>query len=547
MSKYISLTKVLLSNFYLMDDKSNKKANNFKNYAMLLLLVVSFLPITVMIFFFANTIFRQLDMLDQGGVVLGLGFLISSMVIFVFATFIVPSVFYFSKDIEAILPLPFKPEIIISAKFTTTLIYEYISTVIILAPIIIAYMVNSEINALTIIFSIICFLIVPVIPLVYATVISMVLMRFAPIVKNRDTFNYVAGIFGILMGVGISTLGNSAENMNNDKLVDLILEGNNSLIVLLNSIFPQNKFAVLAISKNSILDLIIYLGINVIIFVIFLIIAKLIYFAGVIGITESATSKKSVDSKKMFSSLSKRNVLITYLLKEFNILIRTPIYFLNCVFSIFLFPIFMIIPFASKGGDFEPLIKLINFENPKVINISIAVAFSVGIFYSTVTSITASAISREGQNYFFMKYIPVNYKTQINAKVLLGFIISFFGGLLIMIPVCIFIKMPLAYLLLSIVAMFIGCIFTAYTGIIIDLNKPVLVWENEQRAVKQNLNIVFNMLVGMAIVGLIIFLSIKTNIEANIFIISLFLIGIILDIAVYTLTHKIAPSIINKL
>ena len=49
------------------------------------------------------------------------------------------TVFYYSNDIEMLLPLPLKPAQIISAKFLTVLITQYVMSSFILLPIFITY------------------------------------------------------------------------------------------------------------------------------------------------------------------------------------------------------------------------------------------------------------------------------------------------------------------------------------------------------------------------------------------------------------------------
>ena len=45
---------------------------------------------------------------------------------FVSAIFLIPAVFYFSKDVELLLSYPLKPHIIVGAKLLISVIYEYI-------------------------------------------------------------------------------------------------------------------------------------------------------------------------------------------------------------------------------------------------------------------------------------------------------------------------------------------------------------------------------------------------------------------------------------
>ena len=82
--------------------------------------------------------------------------------------------FYFSSDIEYLLPLPIKPYQIVASKFTVTLFYEYITTFVIAAPPLIGYGYASSAGIIYWIIVLFTILLLPIVPLVYGGVISIV-------------------------------------------------------------------------------------------------------------------------------------------------------------------------------------------------------------------------------------------------------------------------------------------------------------------------------------------------------------------------------------
>ena len=86
--------------------------------------------------------------------------------------------FYFSRDIENLLPLPLRPVEILAAKFTVTLLYEYLTEILFLAPILIAFGIKSHGGIFYYFNAAVIFLTLPIAPLVYASIISMIIMRF---------------------------------------------------------------------------------------------------------------------------------------------------------------------------------------------------------------------------------------------------------------------------------------------------------------------------------------------------------------------------------
>ena len=132
MRKYLSLTRVLLKNSMgMMSDGKSKKALNVFIYGVL---AVCMIPLGFTLYMMFNTAMAQLQPLQQEGAVLALGFHISSLVTFLFSIFLIPSIFYFSKDSETLLALPLPPQTILSAKFSVCLVYEYAFTLIVCVP-----------------------------------------------------------------------------------------------------------------------------------------------------------------------------------------------------------------------------------------------------------------------------------------------------------------------------------------------------------------------------------------------------------------------------
>jgi hypothetical protein len=67
------------------------------------------------------------------------------------------SSFYFSKDVESLLPLPLKPRQIVGAKFLAVAAYEYLITAAIFLPIMIIYGIKSASGVLFYIYGSVAF------------------------------------------------------------------------------------------------------------------------------------------------------------------------------------------------------------------------------------------------------------------------------------------------------------------------------------------------------------------------------------------------------
>lgn len=498
MRKYLSLTRVLLKNSMgMMSDGKSKKALNVFIYGVL---AVCMIPLGFTLYMMFNTAMAQLQPLQQEGAVLALGFHISSLVTFLFSIFLIPSIFYFSKDSETLLALPLPPQTILSAKFSVCLVYEYAFTLIVCVPLYIAYANNAAIGIPYILLALAIFITLPIYSLVLSSIITMLLMRFVPFFKNRDRFNMIAGILSIILAFGFSFAMNSgtiAEDPN--ALISMLTQGNNSMISLFSKIFPAIPFAAEALISSDALQLVYYILITCAALAVLVILGKWLYFKGAIGFSETKSSRKELSAKD-FARVSRHSKVRTYLIKELRLLIRTPVYAINCIGMCVLMPIMLLVIFITADADV--LLQQLPDITPYLdgmLPYAVLAGMASGFLFSNLNMISSTAISREGTNISFMKYIPMSLKQQLQAKVLSGILMSVISMLLTM--VCVYFLLPifpLTWYFAAAAASLITIVLGNYASLALDILHPKLVWEQEAAAVKQNMSGIVSMLAGMA-------------------------------------------------
>ena len=498
MRKYLSLTRVLLKNSMgMMSDGKSKKAFNVFIYGVL---AVCMIPLGFTLYMMFNTAMAQLQPLQQEGAVLALGFHLSSLVTFLFSIFLIPSIFYFSKDSETLLALPLPPQTILSAKFSVCLVYEYAFTLIVCVPLYIAYASNAAIGIPYILLALVIFITLPIYPLVLSSIITMLLMRFVPFFKNRDRFNMIAGILSIILAFGFSFAMNSgtiAEDPN--ALISMLTQGNNSMISLFSKIFPAIPFAAEALISSDALQLVYYILITCAALAVLVILGKWLYFKGAIGFSETKSSRKELSAKD-FARVSRHSKVRTYLIKELRLLIRTPVYAINCIGMCVLMPIMLLVIFITADADV--LLQQLPDITPYLdgmLPYAVLAGMASGFLFSNLNMISSTAISREGTNISFMKYIPMSLKQRLQAKVLSGILMSVISMLLTM--VCVYFLLPifpLTWYFAAAAASLITIVLGNYASLALDILHPKLVWEQEAAAVKQNMSGIVSMLAGMA-------------------------------------------------
>ncbi|MDZ4131949.1 MAG: hypothetical protein U1E11_02325, partial [Dethiobacteria bacterium] len=127
--------------------------------------------------------------LGQPEVVLATGLMISAMLVLFFGLTMVMSVFFFSRDLSILVPLPLQPGTIMGSKFAVIIVYEYLTIAPFLIPALWVYGSGSGSGAdpLYWFISLLVFLLTPIIPLGVATLFILVLISLTNLSRKRDS------------------------------------------------------------------------------------------------------------------------------------------------------------------------------------------------------------------------------------------------------------------------------------------------------------------------------------------------------------------------
>ncbi len=484
----------------------------------MLVMAVALIPLLSMMIFGIANLMNTLIIIGQEGIVLGLGLAINSVVIFIFGIFYIISSFYFATDVENLLPMPLKPRQIVGAKFLVVMVFEYLITALIFLPVLLIFGIKTGAGPLYYVYGLIVFGFVPVIPLAISSVLVMLMMRFTNVSRNKDIFKIIGGIFAIILGLSFNLiLQRFMGGITTGELEQMLVEGNNSLAILSTGLFPTAGWAVQALIHNAsasgFLNLLLYVGVSFVVYLGLLVLGELFYFKGVVGISETGSKRHKASSIKLDQTIVKGSQFSTYTRAELRLLFRTPIYFLNCVLINFIWPVFMIFPLFAGSMDVSMIEDVKRYlADPQGFGIILAGAFAASLFFGSSNAVAPTAISREGQMFFVKKYLPISYKTQILAKVGSGFILGAISIIVMVLFAVGFLKMPILLALLILGSAWMGILLTSFTGIVIDLINPKLKWETEQQAVKQNMNVLYNIIIGAGLAALTMFAAFKLSV-----------------------------------
>ncbi|EOS60260.1 hypothetical protein C815_01548 [Firmicutes bacterium M10-2] len=492
MRNFFILSKMLMKNSFSLGQ------HKIRTILLGLLMACSFIPLIVMFYSGSLSMFRSpFDLFGLETVFVFVAMLILWTSIFLFA-----STFYFSQDVPNLLVLPVSSWSIVGAKFFVNYVSCLTFACIGLLPVLVAYIQTHPHDVLGILFFVIQLFLNILPPLLVIGILTILVMRFMPFFANKDRFNLIVGILSIIFAVGISVIANAMPNAEDfDQLITMFFSKTPELPALVTFLFFHVKSAAQSIIFGSFGNLLINLAICFICIVIFYLCAKTLYLPTVLSM--SSTSQKKKKKKEIKSS----SPLKSYFINELKCLVRSPVYFSNCILSSFIMPI-VLVAVLIVNPNIQSLTSMTqNVPFDQMFNLWILLFLAgaaLSFFSGSMNGISGTAFSRQGRNLDFVKYIPLSMKKQIAAKAGIGIAFSMISSLIFLIPMHWLFRYPVYYDLAYLAGSMLSCILINQIAILIDGLHPKLNWEDETQAVKNNMNVMAEIFISWLILGLFI-------------------------------------------
>lgn len=500
MNRILTLVKIDLTNTFRLSSFKHKMKNRDDMIQMVAIgiALLSLLPAYFLLVSGLSNIYTAYLNIGQKSMFLLTGILFSQMIVLFLGILYVMSKYYFSNDLNILVPLPLRPKEIVGAKFVSLMIYEYLTLLPVLLPFIIIYGVNTKVNFLYWVYSIIILFFTPIIPLCISSIIVMVFMRYTNVKGKRDLLRTIGYILLIIVIVGIQMkLQSIAQRaiVDEDFLYKIITDST-ILVRNLGMVFPPSMWATLSLSNIStisgLLYLLLFVILSLIVFYIMLSLSQKVFFQGLIGNLEVGTSRKS-GKVRLKDFQRKSPPCIAVAMKEIKMLIRTPVYLMNSIGGVVLIPILMIMPIFIEGDESFDMVKILIENNQNFVNL-IAVGFITVLGF--LNSICSTTFSREGKNMWIQRTLPISTKDQIIGRLLSSIFVQIIG-IVVLYGVLAYIgALNLEGVFIIAILGLLGSVPTGELGMIIDAYRPLLNWDNPQRAMKQNLNVIINMGMG---------------------------------------------------
>lgn len=486
-----------------------KKRQMIGQWALYLLVAVCLVPLLVLLYRFAGGMYHALSPLHMEYLTYDITLLLLSLATLILSLPFAMSVLFLAKDIEYLLPMPFSPWQIAGAKLNTVLLYEYLTTAAIGIPMLAGIGAAAHHGIAYFLFALLVLIALPLLPVIYGCLLGVLILPLTTKLRRKETITTLFSIVIILLSGSLGFLASYFGETLDHLDIAAIVTGNRRLIMQAEYIFPNLQFARCALEETNPLMLLLYVLTAAAAILVFLLIGNRFYLKAVSGMNEVSQKREKLSAAEETRALRSLGIVRSCASREWKLLVRTPVYFLNCVLSAFIMPVLLlaILLFSWFANAAEitavfhqasRFLRMIRTE--QLAGVLMLTVFALTALFCMMNLSAATCISREGSNFIEMKYIPVPYKKQLQGKILCSAGISFAATLpytLLLVFAGTAVLHTPVWLMIPALAINIFTVFAiSYFQLIGDLWKPKLSWTSEQAAVKQNFIAMLTMLVS---------------------------------------------------
>lgn len=495
--------------------KNTRRADKFKtkkeSFLATLAFLIVFCFLAGLMSIFSYLITKQLIKIQQEFAFINLLLLVNFFLLFAKSIFESLNVLYFSKDLKILLRMPIKSKDILHSKLLNLIISEYQMEFIMLAIPMIVYGITTGVNFLFYLYMLVVLIFIPVIPIMTTSLIIALIMRFTNKIKNKNKSMYVTIILatffvGIITGLSGDTSHITVTNfktmvLKTNGLANALADGFILIKPIMNTLAYYDRV-------SGFKYLLILIVENVICYFVTVFLMSKVYLPGAIGAYINGNKRKKITENITFDDLKKKPIWLSYILKELKTLVRTPIFFIECIIIPIVYPltVFGIVLGLVKFAELVGLDLWVKLNEIALSAKGIALFLSVGQVFYMMNFSSIVAFSREANNAIITKYIPISLIKQFNLKISLGVIVNTFATLLVVMfyHMC---TQNTGVVFVLFIELTMVNIIGERLKLIIDLNKPKLKWDGEYTMMKQNTNIMYELFYTFLVVIILLAIS----------------------------------------
>lgn len=493
----------LLINTNLINDFGFNKIRNSETKDKVKIASVALMFITCFVFlgyYIFKMCFMLSDLLlnqNKLELLLVLGFISGVLFSLITSIYKVPSYLFNSKDFELLRSLPIKESTILTSKIIMLVFTNYLFLIPCMFIPGIVYFIKSDISWIFFVYLACSFLVTPLIPIIISSVISFFIGNISSKFKYKNAILIVGSI--ALLVAYIAMIGHM------DTIAQKLLENSSSIIEAVSKLYPPVNYYVEGLQNNSFLDILMFIVISIVPFIIFIIL-----FAKIFKTLNSKMNESYKANNYELRELKTSSSTVALITKEFNRYFSSYIYVLNTSIGVILLPIFSIAIVVFGAEKINLLLNLnidTNMIKPQII---------LMVLFMIITSCTTHcSISLEGKNLWVLKSLPIKVTSIFKSKIFMNLILITPVAIVSFIPIAMKLKFDTYFIMIMTATILAVSIFTALIGIIANLIFPNLEWKNEVAVVKTSISVMVTIFGSMIYLGSFVFISYFIKIEIN--------------------------------
>ena len=537
MKKLYSLIRAsMTSGMSLFKVKKNKNGKNGRFLIMFLIFYIMF-----GMWGLTNSLIDELEPMNLHYIILPVFTFLISIMTFIEGIYKAGPLMFNCKDDDLLLSLPIKKSTVLFVRIFKFYLFELLFNSLFILPVMIAYATRGiNITWSYYLTSLIMLFLLPIIPIVLSCIVGSISTSLSSKFKHKNIIQIVISMIFLLAVFSVS--------YSMDNVMNYLVSHADSINDLISKIYyPSGVYAKL-LTHFNILTLLLFIIINIVIFVISILVLSKSYFK-----INSRMKNVTSNSKVKVGDLTIKSNSITKSLvkKEFSKFFNTPVLVINSGFALVLFLIFSVVV-AFKFDSFIPMLTSqegIDIPKEVILNNKSLLVLCIIMLASFMTSITNSLISLEGRNINILKSLPIKVKTILMSKIYSCLLITtpvlLLGDIILFIRLKLNIFEMLLLVILSITLPLISHIF----GLIVNLKYPKLDAENSAEVVKQSTSSMISVLSGLfafIILSSILFIVLG-SIPAIIVLLGFTFISLIADIVLYNILINKGVKNFNEL
>lgn len=511
---FMTLVKLSLS-YNGVRKRDNGRRQGSRLLIALVLLVFCFGSLLVTTYTMFDKLYDGLAHFHLQTLVVALAILVMQCSSLLFGIITAISTVYLSTDLRSFLPLPLQPWLIVAARFCALWLSQLVLNLFVVGAAFAVYGVHRA-SIETWIGLVALFLLVPVIPLVLAFVISALLMRVTNVPRIRDKFRFVSGFLGILIviAIQIAVRQNWTDKFENPSKIITLLTGPNGMLHAVGRYFPpviwETNSVTLPWLHGGLVNWVWVLLSVALACAVGILVAQYLFFSGYIGGSEVSRRTKRQAVPVVGDPV--RSLQCALLVKEFRLFFRSPVFSLNALSGTFVpLVVALFSTFQHKSHTGLAVEHGHAHIGGNLVGIcAVAIAVVIGCF----NNVAASAISREGMQFSYIKSLPITPIQLATSKWGFANVVSLVSVIIVCVLEFVMFHPTWYYLLFTFALGGLGCLAANGGALLLDFVYPNLKWTNERNVIKGFKNGVSNLgiLIVMGILlGLMLLLRYKAH------------------------------------